>query len=99
MSINDLIVRNTLKKLPFVKWDRWVETPMGIQVYGWIERKDSYKDFVLISFESTLYWFTTSSALRTKEISELLGMDGKEHKSCNRIQDASWSKDVNCIRI
>lgn len=57
-------IEETLDRLPFVTWDRYVEFETLIRVYGWIEREeDEYKDFVLLDF-SIEGWSTWSPVAR-----------------------------------
>ena len=36
--------------MPFVTWDRYVVLVDAVETYGWIDREDSYKDFVCLFF-------------------------------------------------
>ena len=54
-----------LGKLSFVQWDRYT-SPLPqheYHIYGWMDRaKDTYKDFVVLSYVDGDFWFITSSA-------------------------------------
>lgn len=77
-----------LKKFKFVKWDRYVATELNsYYIYGWIEREDSYKDFIVIEWDedSTMGgWFITSSAKWDEEIKKIMGTNGG--KACQRVE-------------
>jgi hypothetical protein len=91
-----------IKKLPFVMWDRFHETKESVVAFGWIEREDNYKDFVVLFWDHPTeidifntqwdFGFTTSSAKYSKEIAELLSIDG--HADCQRIEDISEISNV-----
>ncbi len=63
--------------------------------FGWIERGDGRSDFVLLLiyvretadgiWEEEMLWENTSSPSYSKEISEILELDG--HNDCRRIED------------
>lgn len=86
-----------MNRLPFVRWDRFVEERTGVdgvgEAYGWIDRADRRADFVLIRWEYDLgglgVGFTTSSAARTAEIRELLyaGEGALSHNECQRVDE------------
>nr|WP_305794632.1 hypothetical protein [Halomarina rubra] len=83
-----------LRKVRFVEWDRFTvgqwHDEQSVSVYGWIDREDEYKDFVLVIFwpESEEFYFTTSSADRTEDIYRaLVGDDMTEHNECHRVED------------
>lgn len=88
---NIKFAESLLKKLPFVQWDRYVDAWKEMDhlvFYGWIKRKDSYKDFVVIfvNKNSTYNWLTSSAELSNK-ISLLLGGTEDHHIGCERIED------------
>ncbi|MEK6878281.1 MAG: hypothetical protein AABY22_01665 [Nanoarchaeota archaeon] len=81
-------ITKSLNKLIYVEWDRYFEYKGGLVCFGWIDReKDNYKDFVTLEFNTEskgLVMFTTSSALYSKDIAEILGFDYSE---CKRIEN------------
>ena len=83
----DVIV-NVLKKLHFVNWDRYFGENV-LTFFGWIDRKDNYKDFVTLDFDFT-FWeecsisYTTSSKDYTKAIAKILN---STHSDCKRVED------------
>ena len=87
-------IENVLSSLPFVKWDRytvgdWNGEP-SVSVYGWINREDGYKDFVLVILWPTGdgIYYTTSSDKWTMEIHERLFDEAAEdHNPCHRVED------------
>lgn len=80
-----------LNRMPFVEWDRMTFSrdrqtgEMLVAVYGWIARDDSRSDFVVVLIEHGI-GFTTSSAERSEEIAQLLGL-ASVHVSCERVED------------
>lgn len=73
-----------MNMFPEVAWDRWTERRDGITVYGWIERTDGYKDFMVILIDlagrSFHIRFITSSARYSEEFSRRSG--GSDHIPC-----------------
>jgi len=91
-------IEDVLSRLDMVDWDRFIHgtdpNTVGryINVYGWIERVDKYKDFVVLRFmldyDPTLIGFTTSSDQYTEEIYRLIyGERPDQHVSCKRVED------------
>jgi hypothetical protein len=91
------LIEDVLTRLDMVNWDRFVNgtdpNTVGryINVYGWIERVDEYKDFVLLRFmldyDPTLIAFTTSSDQYTDEIYRLIYREEPDqHVSCKRVE-------------
>lgn len=77
-------IKETLDKLSFVKWDRYIDLGNYLEIYGWIDRDDDYKDFVLLEFNLKTkegYCLATSSSKYSKEISKLLDEED-EHIDC-----------------
>lgn len=65
-----------LNRFEFVTWDRFVESKHHIQFYGWIDREDNYKDFILLIFTQQtgkVDYFVSSSHARHDQILEILG--------------------------
>ena len=84
----------TLKSLPFVKWDRYTAN----SYYGWIDREDSYKDFVVISFYGINdIGYITSSVKYDEKVGTLLGIADDERHPCKRIEHQFKLK--NCIKL
>jgi len=91
------LVEDILGRLDMVEWDRFVEgndPNIGgqyLNVYGWIDRDDDYKDFVMLRFwpkyDPTLIGFTTSSDEHTEEIHErIYGEETDGHNACKRVE-------------
>jgi hypothetical protein len=79
------IIENLKKLKNFVKWDRFIEFYDEISFFGWIDREDSYKDFVLIRFYNSIpNYFATSSAKYSKKIAKILGFI---HTDCKKVED------------
>ena len=93
-----------LEALEFVEWDRFTvgdwDGQTYVTVYGWIDREDDYKDFVIILrwADGTTY-YTTSSAERTEEIHRILWPDDpiEEHNDCQRVEE--YIDIPNAIRL
>lgn len=79
--------------LPFVTWDRFVTGTLDghsyVEIYGWINRADGQRDFVLIV--SWTHWdsveYVTSSAKFSAEIGRILYGDKSDHNDCIRAAD------------
>lgn len=87
-----------LAKLDMVDWDRFTvgQDPkhgLTISVYGWIDREDEFKDFVIVVFypesgDDGLQFYTTSSDEWTAEIHErLFGVEPESHNDCKRVEN------------
>jgi len=82
-----------LRALSFVQWDRftggeWSPDINYVQVYGWIDRADDHKDFVLIiQWDNGERFFATSSAKYTEAISKALFDKPAGHNECQRVED------------
>lgn len=91
-----------LTNLPFVKWDRYTDNQDNINIYGWIDRKDQYKDFMLIKYnkqEKTIVAWTTSSAEYDPKIKEIMKasrffQDDKNSVKCQRVESSFRTKNV-----
>jgi hypothetical protein len=76
--------------LPYVKWDRFFyvqDDPEVIRVFGWIERNDQYKDFVVVELmpgKHRVFFDATSSAKYSEDIAYRLGSD---HNRCHKIDE------------
>jgi hypothetical protein len=85
-------IQPILARLDFVQWDRFTETDdeewNTIDIYGWIDRGDQYKDFVVLEYDvvrdTFFYW--TSSSKYSKELNEV-AIEGMDHKECIRVED------------
>lgn len=96
------------KYFPEVRWDRFVneisdgipdETTPIYTMYGWIDREDTYKDFVLVTFTwdgSFVYY--TSSAKYSKIFDERINGTSENHTDCERVED--WFPEIkNVVRL
>lgn len=84
-------ILEVLKKLSFVKWDRYFGEGYELTFFGWIDRKDNYKDFMVLDFCAEPVWFATSSAEYSAKIAEMLG---RSHSVCKRVEDFCELKNV-----
>lgn len=84
-----------LNRVPFVRWDRFTESPGEVIVYGWIDREDGHSDFVLVTFgqldkvaEGLIgFGFTTSSHEHSTRLHRLLyATDESDHIACQRVE-------------
>jgi len=83
-----------LERLQFVEWDRFTVGEMDgyqyVDVYGWIERDDDYKDFVWTRFwpnTETVEYTTSSDEYSEKIQIEWFGKDSLDnHNSCRRVE-------------
>lgn len=87
-------IETILERLEFVEWDRFVPfcdgpEPPRLRLYGWIDRDDAYKDFVLLDLWPSLDEFEciTSSERYSERINEVLGNDSDDHVECRRVED------------
>lgn len=70
-----------LASLSFVRWDRYTEDDVSRNFYGWIDREDAYKDFIVLThYKSANWWWITSSVRYDLEIVAVMG--GTVEKSC-----------------
>jgi hypothetical protein len=77
------------KKIP-VEWDRYIEDDGTYNVYGWIQRSDGKRDFLLVSIKEdlgTYVSFVTSSAKYSKTLTGLIHGDTSEHIDCKKVED------------
>ena len=77
------------EKIP-VEWDRYVNDERTYSVYGWIQRGDGKRDFLLVTIKEDLGMyvsFVTSSAKYSRTITELIHGNTSEHIDCKKIED------------
>ena len=82
-------IETTLRRFPFVTWDRFVDFSEGVEVYGWIDRpRDTYKDFIsLFFYPDGDVAFSTSSAKHSLPIHKTLnGGKAAGHRRCKRVE-------------
>ena len=79
-----------MRALPFVEWDRTAGDDYYRMVFGWIDRPDGARDFVVLQtfsdWDGHVHPFT-SSAKYTKEISRRLSGCGFGHVDCERVSE------------
>lgn len=89
MNLNQVAKRLQMQSLmqdyPEVKWDRFTESDSHCTMFGWLDRTDGQRDFMVIVLEGDTAWYVTSSAKHSKEFSERSG-DG-DHKPCQLVED------------
>ena len=71
-------------------------------MYGWIKRKDTHEDFVILTYECVgenrwKTFYSTSSKKFDKEIFKLLECEGKEPYKCERVED--YFNILNVIKL
>ena len=77
------VIENVLAKLSFINWDRYFGEGNNLTFFGWIDRKDKYKDFVVLDFSGENIWFATSSKKYSREIADILN---QTHSVCKRVE-------------
>lgn len=89
-------ITDTLQNLyPEVIWDRYSGDLNDLTVFGWLERKDQYKDYVELNFKhGEIESVSTSSAKMSAELSDRAGFN---HSDCERVETSFDIK--NCIRL
>lgn len=76
-----------LRKLGMVSWDRYVNPADGeYWFYGWIDREDEHKDFVVLSRVGEWWWYLTSSEKYSQEISDIIHGESAPHSPCIRVE-------------
>ena len=107
------LIANTLNRLPFVKWDRasFLLSPrigknrrreLWLAVFGWIDREDSYKDFIVLDFQlinGTLrpaVFSCSSSKFSEQAVKIIMGAD-INHNSCFRVESIVGVE--KCIKL
>jgi len=73
-----------------VEWDRYVEDEGSYSVYGWIQRSDGKRDFVLVNIKEdlgTYVSFVTSSAKYSRTLTEVIYGETSEHIDCKKVED------------
>lgn len=84
---NKAAVEAVLRELEFVEWDRYHSFGEQVAFFGWINREDQYKDFVVIHWNpetARVEGYHTSSAKYTEAIGDILGIP---HSDCHRVED------------
>lgn len=92
------VVPGILSLFPEVKWDRMAGEYDKFAIYGWIDRPDGKKDFVILIFDDLrVSCYLTSSSKLSPEIGRRLGFDSN-HKPCVRVEHLFPDID-NVIRL
>jgi hypothetical protein len=92
--INTIVDIEDLRKLPEVMWDRMGPT----MAFGWVDREDQYKDFVVLTYSVESVHYYTSAPWMHDIIEERLGFDKNRRLSCTRVEDI-FPELSNCIRL
>jgi len=97
-----IFLEKSMRAFEFISWDRFVyiKTAEIIFAFGWIERQDLYKDFVLFEFQFKrepfkCFMVASSSKKYSEYIVKKLG--GEKHTPCQRIENILFNLK-NCIR-
>ena len=91
-------IESQLKAMPFVTWDRYVLLVDAVEIYGWIDREDSYKDFVCLFFYADGdVAYSTSSTKFSKKIHLIINGTTRDHRACRRVED--YFDVQNMIRL
>ena len=90
-KVDKNILKITLEALPFVNWDRFVETANYVQVYGWIPRnlEKNYFDFIVLNFKKSdgTIAYITSADQKHDEIERILYKKPAAENKCQRVED------------
>jgi len=85
-----VFIENMSTKFP-IEWDRFTENEGTYDIYGWIERKDGKRDFVLLTLwvdnNEVVGNFVTSSAKYSKAIYEYMYGTSEGHCDCKKISE------------
>lgn len=97
--MNKKYITTILEKLDFVMWDRWLPWSEGVEIYGWIDREDAYKDFIILHIynDDNSIEYSTSSAKYSTKIHEILYGKAEGHIDCIRVEGNFDIK--NCIKL
>lgn len=92
-------IANALNTFPEVTWDRYTQDDYELIAYGWIERDDAYKDFMLIVVDLVdfTFWYTTSSAKYSQAFHNRINDNPKQHSKCRRVE--SMFPTVKAVRL
>lgn len=85
-------IAEKLAAVPIVTWDRFIiqhrDGKQVVDVYGWIDREDEYKDFVWVRFhEDGAMEYTTSSEEYTEYLTAKWFGKSETHAECRRVED------------
>lgn len=73
---------------PLIVWDRYTDTLHEVTAFGWIERTDGEKDFIVLNFQMNAnihqVWFCTSSAKYSEQFGRLVNHNS-DHLKCKKI--------------
>lgn len=90
-------LESLLRLYPEVKWDRWSGNYYDATIFGWLERDDSYKDYVELSVvDGEPESISTSSARYSAEFSNRLGFT---HNDCLRVEDYFDISNVVTLKV
>lgn len=84
---NKAWISQVLRQLDFVEWDRYYSFGRDLAFYGWIEREDQYKDFLVIVVDNEhkqVTGYHCSSAKYSEKVGEQLNIG---HSECQRVED------------
>lgn len=81
-------IESILRQCTFVQWDRFVDCPDKILVYGWMDRKDEYKDFIVVTFwkNGSPTGYIQSSVKNAAKIRKILGIKKSQSIPCMRVE-------------
>ena len=101
MNKKDIVgfANKKMTSLKFVKWDRYIDAwseSKTLIFYGWIDRDDNYKDFIILNVNPDSFFHLTSSAKYDKKIAKILKADNP--KPCKRIEKLLPNL-VNAIKL
>ena len=88
-------IEKILNSWPEVTWDRWAGDEHNMQVFGWLKRLDSHKDFVFLWIvNGVVVNYCSSSPDHTKRFAE---QNSNKYYPCQRVEDVF--KNVNSVKL
>ncbi len=97
-------ITEVLNLFPEVTWDRYTADEKNIDIFGWIDRDDALRDFMVVFFRNgQSKWYMTSSAKYSSEFCQRLDnylqepSDPAGHTKCQRVKDLGLP--VKTIRL
>lgn len=73
-----------------ITWDRFIDSPGFVTIYGWLERSDGKRDFIIIlmsKLSETLIFYATSSIKYSQAIQDYLGVAPEDHNDCQLFEN------------
>jgi len=86
--MNKKETKELLLKFTFVMWDRFIDLGNILQFYGWMERGDRYKDFIVLCIDKNTgnTGYTNSSEKNASKIRKILKIKKSGTSQCQRVE-------------